>query len=268
MSGASAKPLGIELPVPVFPDLRGKVAVVTGGSKGIGAATCRMLAKNGTKTAVVARDTRAIDALVVELHELGAEAIGISTDVTSADSLAEVRERTERELGPVDVLMPYAGGFESFTPVWEIDEAEFRKVIDDNLTSTFLAIQAFVPGMKERRSGAVVAMSSVSGRFLDKLVTASYAAAKAAVLMYVRHAAIELGEYGVRLNAIAPATVYSERIDRIMTDEAKEYTRSLSPLGRMGVPDDCATASLFLASEASSWLTGNTIDVAGGRVML
>jgi 3-oxoacyl-[acyl-carrier protein] reductase len=268
VSALDDKPLGIDLPVPTFPDLRDKVAVITGGSKGIGAASARMFAANGTKLAIVARDATAIDALVAELHELGAEAIGISADVTSADSLAEVRARTERDLGPVDVLLPYAGGFESFTPVWEIGEAEFRKVIDDNLTSTFLALQAFLPGMKERRSGSVVAMSSVSGRFLDKLVTASYAASKAAVLMYIRHAAIELGEYGVRLNAIAPATVYSERIDRIMSDEAKEYTRKLSPLGRMGVPDDCATASLFLASDASSWLTGNTIDVAGGRVML
>jgi 3-oxoacyl-[acyl-carrier protein] reductase len=268
MSREPDKPLGIELPVPIFPDLDGKVAVVTGGSKGIGAATARMLARNGVKTAVVARSQGPIDALVEELRELGAEAIGISADVTSGESLAAVREQTERAFGPVDILMPYAGGFESFTPVWEIEEEEFRRVIDDNLTSTFLALRAFLPGMRERRRGAVVAMASVSGRFLDKLVTASYAASKAAVVMYVRHAAIELGEYGVRLNAIAPATVYSERIDRIMSDEAKEYTRKLSPLGRMGVPDDCATASLFLASDAASWLTGNTIDVAGGRVML
>lgn len=268
MSSAADKPLGVELPVPVFPDLDGKVAVVTGGSKGIGAATCRMLARNGTKVAVVARDPGPIDALVAELRELGTEAIGISADITSAASLAQVRERTESELGAVDVLMPYAGGFESFTPVWEITEEEFRKVIDDNLTSTFLALAAFVPAMKERGSGAVVAMASISGRFLDKLVTASYAASKAAVLMYIRHAAIELGEYGVRLNAIAPGTVYSERIDRIMSDEAKDYTSRLSPLGRMGVPDDCATASLFLASDASSWLTGVTLDVTGGRVML
>jgi 3-oxoacyl-[acyl-carrier protein] reductase len=258
----------IEIPLPLYPDLRGKVAVVTGGSKGIGAATCRMLAANGAKVAVVAREPGPIEQVVRDAVDAGGEAIGVSADVRAAENLARVRERAEAELGPVDVLLPYAGGFERFTPVWEIGEAEFRKVIDDNLTSTFLTISEFLPGMKERERGAIVAMASASARHLDKLVTASYAASKAAVLMYVRHAAQEMGEFGVRLNAIAPATVYSERIHRIMSDEAKEYTCGLSPLGRMGVPDDCAAASLFLASEASSWLTGVTLDVAGGRVML
>jgi len=164
--------------------------------------------------------------------------------------------------------MAFAGGFSHFTPVWEIEEDEFRTVIDDNLTSTFLAVKEFVPGMMERRAGAIVAMSSVSGRFLDKLVTASYAASKAAVLMYIRHAAIELGPHGVRLNAIAPATTLSERIEGIMDEAAIEYARGLSPLGRMGLPEDSAAAALYLASDSAGWLTGVTIDVAGGRVML
>jgi 3-oxoacyl-[acyl-carrier protein] reductase len=122
--------------------------------------------------------------------------------------------------------------------------------------------------MIERRSGSIVLMSSVSGRFLDKLTTASYAASKAGVLMLMRHAAIEAGEFGVRINAIAPATISSERIERIMDDEALARTAGLSPLGRLGTPEDCANASAYLASEASGWITGVTLDVAGGRVML
>lgn len=258
----------LDIPAPIYADLRGKVAVVTGGSKGIGAATCRMLADNGAKVAVVARDEESIAKLVQELHVSGAEAIGVSADVTSAAALDNVRERTESELGAADLLMPFAGGFSQFTPAWEITAEEWGQVLDDNLTSTFLTIRTFLPGMMERRRGAVIAMSSVSGRYLDKLTTASYAASKAAVLMFIRHAAIECGPYGVRLNAVAPGTTYSERLARIMDDEAIERTKGLSPLGRMGMPEDCAAATLFLASETSSWLTGVTIDVSGGRVML
>ncbi len=255
-------------PTPIFGDLRGKVAVVTGGSKGIGAATARMLGENGARVAVVARGQEAIDASVAAVRDAGGEAIGISADCATSAGLGAIRERTEAELGPVDVLMAFAGGFSHFTPVWEIEEDEFRTVIDDNLTSTFLAVKEFVPGMMERKAGAIVAMSSVSGRFLDKLVTASYAASKAAVLMYIRHAAIELGPHGVRLNAIAPATTLSERIEGIMDEAAIEYARGLSPLGRMGVPEDSAAAALYLASDSAGWMTGVTIDVAGGRVML
>jgi 3-oxoacyl-[acyl-carrier protein] reductase len=256
------------VPVPTYPDLAGKVAVVTGGSKGIGAACCRMLAANGVKVAVSARSQGGIDALVDELRASGAEVLGMAADATSAEALGELRRRAEDELGPTDILLPYAGGFSSFTPVTDISEEEWSEVIDDNLTSTYLTVSAFLDGMIERRRGAIVTMASISGRALDKLVTASYAAAKAGVIQYTRHAAIELGQYGIRVNSIAPATVTSERIERIMDEEARERVAKMSPLGRMGTPDDCALATLFLVSDSSSWLTGNTLDVVGGRVML
>ena len=255
-------------PAATFPDLAGKVAVVTGGSKGIGRATCRLLAANGCRVAVVARAQADIDAVVDELRANGGQAVGVRADATSADDLVAVREQVEGELGPADIVLPYAGGFESFTPVWETSLEEWETVMRVNLTSTFLALRTFMPSMIERRTGAIVVMSSVSGRFLDKLTTASYAASKAAVLMLMRHAAIEAGEHGVRINAIAPATVTSERIERIMDDEALSRTAALSPLGRLGTPEDCAAATAFLASEASGWMTGVTLDVAGGRVML
>jgi 3-oxoacyl-[acyl-carrier protein] reductase len=170
--------------------------------------------------------------------------------------------------GEVDALLPYAGGFEAFSRVWETSLEEWDQVMRVNLTATFLALREFLPAMVERRSGAIVVMSSISGRFLDKLTTASYAAAKAGVLMLMRHAAIEAGESGVRINAVAPATITSERIERIMDDDALARTAALSPLGRLGTPADCASASAFLVSEASGWMTGVTLDVAGGRVML
>jgi 3-oxoacyl-[acyl-carrier protein] reductase len=253
--------------IPTYPDLHGKVAMVTGGSKGIGAECCRMLAANGVAVGVVARSQEGIDALVGELREGGAEAMGVSADCTSAAELAGAREAIESELGSIGILLPFAGGFASFTPIEEISEEEWRRVIDDNLTSTFLTVQAVLPGMIERGEGAIVTMASNAGRHLDKLLTSSYAASKAGVIQFTRHIAMELGPKGIRVNAIAPATVTSERIEAIMDDEAMARTAALAPLGRLGTPADCALATLFLVSDSAAWLTGITLDIAGGRVM-
>ena len=255
-------------PIPTYPDLAGRVALVTGGSKGIGAATARVLAANGVKVAVNARSQPSIDAVVEELRDAGAEAIGISADVGELDAVERVRDRVESKLGPIDILLPFAGGFGAFTPIQETSEAEWREVIDWNLTSTFLAVRAIVPGMIERRGGSIVTMASNGGRYLDKLLTASYAAAKAGVVQFTRHVAKELGPHGIRVNSIAPATVTSERVERIMDDEALRKVAEMSPLGRIGTPEDCALATLFLVSESAGWLTGVTLDVAGGRIML
>jgi 3-oxoacyl-[acyl-carrier protein] reductase len=253
--------------VPTYPDLAGKVAVITGGSRGIGAATCRVLAANGVAIAVNGRSVDALDAMVAELESAGARAIGVPGDCRSGVDMARLRERAEAELGPVDILLPFAGGFESFTPVEHIGEEEWREVVDANLTATHLTVQAFLPGFLERRAGAIVTMATNGARTLDKLLTASYVAAKAGVIQYTRHIAKELGPHGIRANAIAPATVSSERIERIMDTAAIERTAAMSPLGRMGTPHDCALVALFLVSDSAAWLTGITVDIAGGRVM-
>jgi 3-oxoacyl-[acyl-carrier protein] reductase len=254
--------------VPTYPDLAGKVAVVTGGSSGIGAACCRLLAANRVRVAVNARSQGPIDALVDELVGAGGEAVGFAGDCTSAADLQALRAAVESKLGPADLVLAYAGGFESFTPITEITLAEWNSVLDGNLTSTFLTIKEFLPTMIERRSGSIVTMASSGGRLLDKHLTASYAASKAGVVQFTRHIALELGRYGIRANVLAPATVMSERIERIMDDEAVETTAAMSPLGRIGTPEDCALATLFLVSESAGWLTGVTLDVSGGRVML
>jgi 3-oxoacyl-[acyl-carrier protein] reductase len=254
--------------VPTYPDLAGRVAFVTGGSKGIGAGCCRAFAANGVKVAVNARSQPGIDALVEELRAGGAEAMGVAGDCTSAADLARAREEVERELGPVDIVLSFAGGFEAFTPISEITDEEWHAVIDWNLTSTFLTVREFVPGMIERRRGSIVTMSSNGGRYLDKLLTASYAAAKAGIVQFTRHVAMELGEHGIRANVIAPGTVTTERVERIMDDEAMRKVAAMSPLGRMGTVDDCAFAVLYLVSDSASWMTGVTLDVAGGRIMM
>lgn len=264
MSQAEPAPVTI----PTYPDLAGRVALVTGGSKGIGAAICRMLAANGVRVAVNARSRAPIDELVAELRGSGAEAIGIDADVGRLEEVERVRDEVEDRLGPIDILLPFAGGFQSFTPIEEISESEWREVLDANLTSTFLATRAVIPSMIERGSGVIVTMSSNGGRYLDKLLTASYAAAKAGVVQFTRHVAMEVGPRGIRVNSIAPATVSSERVETIMDDQSRAKVAEMSPLGTMGTPDDCALATLFLVSDSARWLTGVTLDVAGGRIML
>lgn len=255
-------------PTPIYPDLAGKVVLITGGSRGIGAACARAFVANKAKVAVVARSQGPIDSIVAELVDSGGEAIGISADVNSLSSTTDVVSQVEEELGPIDILLPYAGGFSSFTPIEEIDLEEWNEVIEANLTSTFIAVKAVLPTMLKRGRGTILTMSSNGGRYLDKLLTASYAAAKAGVIQFTRHIAKELGPKGIRVNSIAPATVTSERIERIMDDEAMKMTSALSPLGTMGTVEDCAFATLYLCSDSAAWITGVTLDVSGGRIML
>jgi 3-oxoacyl-[acyl-carrier protein] reductase len=257
-----------QVPVPAYPDLAGKVAVVTGGSRGIGAATCRLLASNGVRVAVVARAQPAIDRVVAQITAAGGEAIGQAADCTRWSAIEAMRAAVEATFGPADILVAFAGGFGAYTPAYEIAEDEWHAVIASNLTATFLTIKSFLPVMIERRRGSIVTMASCVARSLDVPLTASYAAAKAGIIGLTRHVAKEVGPYGIRANCVAPGTTRSERLERIMPAERAELVRALSPLGRLGVPEDTGLATLFLASDAASWVTGVTLDVAGGRVMV
>jgi 3-oxoacyl-[acyl-carrier protein] reductase len=249
---------------PIFPDLAGKVALVTGGSKGIGAATVRALAANDVRVAVNGREEDAIEELASEVG-----GIGISADASKWSEIERMREYVEAELGPVDILAPFAGGFGAYTPVQDISEEEWHSVVDNNLTATFLAIKSFLPGMLERGSGTIVTMASNAGRHLDATLTASYAASKAGIIQLTRHVAREVGSRGIRVNCVAPGTTETERIMRILTDEGRAEIAAKSPLGRLGKPEECAHATLFLASEAAAgYLTGTTLDISGGRIML
>jgi len=253
---------------PRFPDLAGRVAVVTGGSAGIGAATARVLVANGARVAVSARRLGPLAEVVAGLRAAGGDAIACTGDAADAFDMARLAATAEAELGPVDLVVPFAGGFRSYTPLVEIGVEEWRRVVDENLTSTFLTVKPFLPGMIARGRGAIVTMASNVARVADVPLTASYAAAKGGVVTFTRHAAKELGPHGIRVNCVAPATVSSERVQAVMPDDVRERVTALSPLGRLGTPEDVAYAVAFLASDASGWVTGVTFDVAGGRVML
>ncbi len=253
---------------PTYPDLAGKVAVVTGGSRGIGAATSRLLAANGAKVVVNGRDEAAIDAVVSDLRAKGGQAMGIAADCTDFAAVEGMRQRVERGLGPVDVLVIFAGGgIARPGPVHLTTEEEWHSTIDGNLTATFLTLKGFLPGMIERRRGSIITMASTAAR-LPSPAPAPYAAAKAGIVMLSRHVASEVGKHGIRVNCIAPSAILTERTSRFMPEPQQWEVAAMHPLGRLGRPEDMALATLFLASDSSSWLTGLTLDVAGGRIML
>ena len=254
------------IPLGSYSDLRGRIAYVTGGSSGIGAGTSRALAAAGVRVGVGGRSEAAIDGVVRAIREAGGEAVAAPADCTSASALAAARDQVQRALGPVDVLVAFAGGGGEPAPSLAMDEAKWRAVVDGNLTATFLTIQAFAPAMVDRRRGAIVTMASSAGR-LPGLASAPYAAAKAAVVMLTGHLAKELGPQGVRVNCVAPSAVMNQRLARVPEEKLREIAAGF-PLGRIGQPDDVAAATLYLASDASSWITGVTLDISGGRVIV
>src|SRR3954471_16333537 len=223
---------------PTFPDLAGKVAVVTGGSRGIGAATCVALGANGARVAVGGRDPEAIAEVVDATRAAGGEALGVEAECTSPEDQERLRDVAERELGPADIVIAFAGGFTARTPLLESTLEDWRAVIESNLTATSITLKTFAPGMVERGRGSIVTMASNSARFLDIPLTASYASAKAGIVQLTRHAAKELGPAGVRVNCVAPGTTLTDRVERLMNDEMRARIAALAPLGRLGAPED------------------------------
>ena len=250
-----------------YPDLKGKVVLVTGSSKALGAETARRFAAAGAKVVVNGRDERAIENVAASIRAEGMESIGVRADVTSAAELSILREKIRDSYGEVDVLAAFAGGLGNPVPVLEITEYQWRNTVNADLTSKFLTVKAFVPTMKERRNGNIILMSSAAGRLVSQ-ASAAYGAAEAGTLMLMRHLAQELGPFGIRANAIAPSIVRNEKIEEFMPPEMQAKVAEMLPLRRIGAPEDVAQAALFLASEASSWITGHVLDVSGGKVMI
>jgi len=254
--------------VATYPDLAGKVAVVTGGSGGIGAATCRLLAANGARVAVNGRNPARIDPVVDAIRAAGGQAVGVAADCTDLAAVERLRQQVERELGPAEVLAAFVGGGRARPgPVADITEEDWRSTVDGSLTATFLTLKSFLPGMIERGRGAILTMASSAARLPGLGAPAPYVAAKAGVMMLTRQVAGEVGRHGVRVNCLAPHTILTEQIEQVAPEEWRERMAAAIPLGRLGTPEDVAAAAVFLAADSAAWLTGVTLDVAGGYVM-
>jgi 3-oxoacyl-[acyl-carrier protein] reductase len=258
--------------VPVYPDLAGRVAVVTGSSRGIGAATCRLLAANGAKVVANGRDPAALQETVTRIRRDGGDAIGVATDVAEPDALERLRAETERAYGPAEVLGAFVGGGGPPPgPTPQITPPEWDAAIRGNLGVTFLTLRCFLPGMVARGRGAIVTMASTAARLAsgDRIgAPTGYAVAKAGVVRLTQEVAKEVAGHGVRVNCVSPSTILTERLQaRIPADRRAQLT-AMHPLGRLGTPEDVACAALFLVSDCAAWITGVTLDVAGGQIMV
>jgi len=245
--------------------LAGKVALVTGSSRGIGAAIARRFARHGASVAVHGRDAAALAAVHGDIERNGGRAIRVAADVTSYAEIETMRLQIERELGPIDILVANAGGSPiSPGPVEEISEEGWRASVDANLTATFLTIKSVLPGMKQRRSGHIVTLSSTAGRRAHVRSPVPYAAAKAGIEMLTRDLALQAGPSGIRVNCIAPETILTERNMDLIPASLRQSLVGQHPIRRLGTPEDVAAAAFFLVSEDSAWMTGVILDVAGG----
>jgi 3-oxoacyl-[acyl-carrier protein] reductase len=188
---------------PRYPDLAGRVAVVTGGSRGIGAETARAFARNGAAVAIIGRDELALTDVADGIAAAGGRALAVRADCTVESEIADAAAAITDDLGAVDIVVPFAGGNGMPVPTPQETAAHWREVVESDLTSTFLCINAFLPGMIERGHGAIVTMASAAARQAARS-SAAYAASKAGVIALTRHLAAEVGPHGIRVNCIAP----------------------------------------------------------------
>jgi 3-oxoacyl-[acyl-carrier protein] reductase len=250
-------------------ELVGRVALVTGSSRGIGAAIAKLFAERGAAVIVHGRDADAAQTVVAGIETSGGRALAELADLTRYEEIETMRNSIEQRLGPIDILVANAGGSTVRPgPLEDIAEADWRASVDGNLTATFLTIKAFLPGMRQRHHGDIITMSSAAARRPTPQSPLAYAAAKGGIEVLTKELAAQAGPDGVRVNCLAPETILTERNQQQIPQAIQEQLRRTHPVQRLGTPDDVARAALFLASEHSSWISGATLDIAGGSVLV
>jgi len=243
-------------------ELDGRVALVTGGSRGIGAAVCAELGAAGARVVVnYVRDAAAAERVCDEVRAAGGEAVALAGDVSTPAGAQALVDGVEQDVGEIDVLVNNAG-ITRDNLIMKLSEDDWRQVIDTNLAGAFFTCRAVARPMLKRRRGAIVNMSSVVGIHGNPGQT-NYAASKAGLIGLTKALAKELGGRGIRVNAIAPGYIETELTDALPEEARAEILRS-TPLRRLGRPADVAAAVRFLASDAAAFVTGDVLAVDGG----
>ena len=247
-------------------DLTGKVAVITGSSKGIGKATAYEMAEHGAKVVISSRKQDACDAVAADLNGKYGEgtAIAVAANISSKDALQNLVDETRAAFGQIDVLVCNAASNPYYGPQADISDEAFRKILDNNIVSNHWLISMVVPEMRARRDGSVIIISSIGG-LRGSTTIGAYCISKAADMQLARNLAHEYGPDNVRVNCIAPGLVRTDFAKVLVDDPERQKAASKSvPLRRIGEPEDIAGGVVFLASKAAAFTTGQTIVMDGG----
>jgi 3-oxoacyl-[acyl-carrier protein] reductase len=250
-------------------DLSGKVALITGASSGIGAASAMVFADLGAHVAIGYYNNQTgaetvRDAIATE----GGKALAIKADVRVSEEIEMLVRRTSEELGPIDILVNNAGSLIRRQSLPEMTAECWDEVMDLNLKSAMLCAREVAPLMIRQKSGAIINVASIAGRTGGGPGAAAYSTAKAGLITFTKSLAKELAPHSIRVNAVSPGVIDTPFHQIFSTPEMIKNFISTIPLGRIGKPIECATVIAFLASDASSYIVGETIEINGGQLML
>jgi 3-oxoacyl-[acyl-carrier protein] reductase len=249
-------------------DFTGQVSAITGGARGIGKGSAEALAEAGARIYVLDLDKAGGEAVTRGIQDRGGQASFLACDVTDAAEVGATFDRLLSEAGRLDILVNSAGGFWKQLSVEETPEEEWDKVVDLNLKSIFLCAKAAIPAFKRQGSGRIISIGSQAGVTVFQPSSPPYAAAKAGVHSLTRVLAFELGRYGVTANAIAPGTTATERVVAVRSQEQRDMIGKATLVGRIADVSDMVGWVLFLAAPEAGYLTGQTLSVNGGRLMV
>ena len=250
-------------------DLSGKVAVVTGSSRGIGRAIVERLAEHGARVVVSSRKPAACQEVVgaINARHGDARAVAVPANISSKDDLRRLVEETERAFGRIDILVCNAASNPYYGPLGGISDDQFRKILENNVIANHWLIGFAAPQMKARKDGAIIIVSSIGG-IKASAVIGAYNISKAADFQLARNLALEFGPDNIRVNCIAPGLVKTDFARALWENpETLKATNARTPLGRIGEPDEIAGAAVFLASRAGAFMTGQAIVVDGGATI-
>lgn len=251
-----------------FFDFSGKVVLVTGASSGIGRATAELFGRCGASVAITYLNNKAgADETVSAITSAGGKATAIRADFANNSAIEETILEIENTLGAVDILVNNAGSLVERLRTLEMTEERWNEVLNLNATSAFFAAQAVIPKMLEKGSGVIVNVTSIAALNGGALGSIHYSSAKAAILTMTKGLAKEFATQGVRVNAVSPGVIDTPYHETFTTPEIMANLRKAIPMGREGRPDEVAGVIAFLASDAASYLCGETIEVNGGLLM-